>query len=146
ERMRERSEFQTKLAEFFLEADVDGSGCVSRDEFQVILKDKNAASFLDSLDLQVSDAHRLFDLLDDGSGQVTYQEFLDGCMRLKGQARSQDVISILHEQTKISRRCLDMQKSMEQLQNLLGQVLVARSETGADAGVTFRRQDTNFYV
>ncbi|CAE7397970.1 Scn10a [Symbiodinium natans] len=132
ERMRERAEFQRKLAEFFQEADADGSGCVSRDEFEIILQDKHAASFLDSLDLQASDAHRLFDLLDDGSGQVTYDVFIKGCMRLKGQARSQDVISILYDQEKIMKKCHEMSASLGSVERTL-RTLVASAKAEPDA-------------
>merc|ERR1712232_10632 len=36
----------------------------------------------------------LFNLLDDGDGAVTQEEFLNGVMRLKGHARSLDIILI----------------------------------------------------
>merc|ERR1712113_478792 len=54
--------------------------------------------YLQLLDLNVSEAHSLFKLLDtDNSGEVGIQEFIMACMRLKGTAKSIDVATQLHE-------------------------------------------------
>ena len=46
------------------------------------------------LDLEVHEVVSLFNLLDDGDGLITHDEFLNGVMRLKGHARSLDIIAI----------------------------------------------------
>ena len=38
----------------------------------------------------------IFNLIDNGDGSVTYDEFVQGICRLKGHAREIDVIAILH--------------------------------------------------
>ena len=52
-----------------------------------------------TIGLEVPDAWSLFKLLDmDGGGAVEVEEFLDGCLRLRGQATALDVGKIIHEQ------------------------------------------------
>merc|ERR1719469_1204369 len=56
-----------------------------------------------TLELDVSQAHDFFELLDtDGSNEVSLAEFMDGCMRLKGQARSVDVNMLILLNKKLS--------------------------------------------
>merc|ERR1719506_1759781 len=68
--------------------------------------------YLSHLDLEVHDAEGLFDLLDDGDGEVTLSEFVSGITRMKGSARSADMVSLMcdnkitHEQGKECLRIL----------------------------------------
>ena len=52
----------------------------------------------------MSEAQRLFTLLDgDDSGEVGIDEFIEGCSKLRGSAKSIDVNMLIHEtQTMIS--------------------------------------------
>jgi len=97
--------YTRKIKEFFAEADKDMSGMLSWDEFEEHLKNPKVSAYFASLELDVSNAHRLFRLLDtDGSNEVGLDEFLDGCMRLKGQARSIDVNMLVYEIERMSRQ------------------------------------------
>merc|ERR1719171_2977142 len=82
----------------FLEADLDGDGSVSYDEFQNHLKDNRVKAYLRTLDLEAAEAEDLFGLLDlDGSGSVDIEELVMGCLKLKGQAKSIDVQLLMYE-------------------------------------------------
>jgi len=81
---------------FFKQADVDHTGTLSWEEFKKQLEDPKTQSYFQALELDVSQAPVLFDLLDaDGSGAVTVEEFVEGCVRLRGQARSIDVNKVM---------------------------------------------------
>ena len=59
-------------------------------------------AYLSSMELDVSQVKALFVLLDvDESGEVSVDEFVKGCTRLKGAARSMDVNMLLYENQKI---------------------------------------------
>merc|ERR1712176_831694 len=82
--------------------DLDKSGTLSWEEFRAHLENQKVRAYFQTLDLDVSQAHVLFALLDaDGSNQVTIDEFLDGCMRLKGQAKSIDLNMLLYMNKKV---------------------------------------------
>jgi len=81
----------------FKELDADGSGALDKDEFTRALSDPRFRVWLSALDLQSSDAENLFNLLDDGDGSISYQEFLSGAKRLKGGAQSIDLVTLMRE-------------------------------------------------
>jgi len=98
-------EYTKKIKGFFAEADTDMSGMLSWDEFENHLKNPKVSAYFASLELDVSNAHRLFRLLDaDCSNEVGLDEFLDGCKRLKGQARSIDVNLLVYEIERMSQQ------------------------------------------
>jgi len=81
-----------RIKTFFDEADVDKSGTLSWEEFEAHLRNNKVKAYFQALELDVSQAHILFQLLDtDNSNSVGLDEFLDGCLRLKGQARGIDM-------------------------------------------------------
>jgi voltage-gated sodium channel len=85
--------YMKDIESFFKMTDKDGSGRLSWQEFEMVLQDdKMKAHFQKKLDMEARQAHKLFMLLDvNKDGQVGIQEFLDGCMRLRGQASGFDL-------------------------------------------------------
>merc|ERR1712048_972640 len=62
------------------------------------MDDGDVSAFFILLDVDPSDAYALFKLLDDdGSGTIDADEFVDGCLRLQGQAKSIDLAKVRHE-------------------------------------------------
>jgi len=110
---------------FFNDADTDNSGDLNREEFKQHLQDDRVKAFFASLDLDVGQATDLFDLLDtDDDGRLGLDEFLAGCMRLRGTATSMDVNLLLWEveklMCKVSVVSRDMQRSFHALGLLVG--------------------------
>jgi hypothetical protein len=103
--LRAKEEYKKKVSEFFADADKTGVGTLSWADFKEHMKNPSVSAYFASLELDVSNAHRLFRLLDaDCSNEVGIDEFLDGCTRLKGQARSIDVNMLIHEIERMSRQ------------------------------------------
>jgi len=93
----ERNMYET-LQQMFLFADDGGDGSLSTEEFKSRLMTSDMSKYLESIDINPSEAHLLFELIDsDGSGEVDYAEFVGGCMRIRGAAKAIDVILLLHE-------------------------------------------------
>merc|ERR1719221_1746640 len=94
-----------KVRQFFIEADTDKSGTLSWEEFESHMQNTKIKAYFQTLDLDVSQAHLVFELLDvDNSNEVTVDEFLEGCMRLKGHARSVDLNLMMLHQKKMADR------------------------------------------
>jgi len=115
EKMKEKARYAQKLHEVFLAADTSGDGFVTRAEFQALLSEDMACAYLASLELDPLSATDLFNLLDDGDGTVSVQEFVRGALRLKGQARSSDVVSIMHDCEKVLQRMSGVEAAVEAL-------------------------------
>lgn len=96
--MELREKYTGEMRDLFAEMDKDGKGTIGLDEVKAYLQDPRVQGYFNALGLETSDTERLFKLIDDdGSGDVDVDEFLDGCLRLKGQARSIDVYAIMHD-------------------------------------------------
>lgn len=94
--------YAKSIRNFFYEADKDGSGTLSWEEFESYLTDEKVQAYFGSLGLDVSQARALFMLLDvDESNSVGIEEFVFGCMRMKGEAKSIDVNMLLYENEKM---------------------------------------------
>lgn len=112
--------FTTRFANLFHTIDEDGSGMITKDEFEHHLKDPRVIAYFATLDLEPKDAMQLFELLgDDQEIGVAFDDFVMGCLRLKGPAKSCDMARLLFEQ-KLIKQQLDV--LYEQLPTELRQV------------------------
>jgi len=94
--------YMADIKTFFYEADKDRSGMLSLEEFEEHLKQDRVKAYFQALELDISQARALFMLLDvDGSNEVELEEFIGGCMRMKGDAKSIDVNMLLYENEKM---------------------------------------------
>lgn len=86
------------LENIFKEIDVDMSGQIDLEEFEILLKDKRIRAYFQTIGLHVQEAHGLFRLLDlDNSNTVSISEFIMGCVRLKGEAKGVDLATLMYE-------------------------------------------------
>ncbi|CAE7225609.1 CACNA1H [Symbiodinium necroappetens] len=68
--------------------------------FEETIKSPEVREYFESLGLDIWDAWSFFKLLDlDAGGEVEIDEFLMGCLRLRGNARAVDVGKLIHDQT-----------------------------------------------
>eukprot|EP00448_Togula_jolla_P017802 CAMPEP_0170584276 /NCGR_PEP_ID=MMETSP0224-20130122/8604_1 /TAXON_ID=285029 /ORGANISM="Togula jolla, Strain CCCM 725" /LENGTH=642 /DNA_ID=CAMNT_0010907703 /DNA_START=1 /DNA_END=1929 /DNA_ORIENTATION=- len=101
ETMKKKKAYMNKLRTFFQEADTSGDGCLSKEEFEVIMSNPKVTSWLQILELEVVESGMLFNLLAEDTGQVTIEQFMQGVGRLKGLSRSIDTISIQRDINKL---------------------------------------------
>ncbi|CAK9022460.1 Ankyrin repeat domain-containing protein 17 [Durusdinium trenchii] len=74
--------------------DDSGNGLISEERLSYILSNPKVAAYFQTLDLDVHEGAALFHLLDNGDGEVTLDEFIDGIMRCKGPARAIDQVAM----------------------------------------------------
>jgi len=87
-----------EVIELFLEADEDGSGSLSWEEFEEFIKDEKIKSFFMALELDMSSVSRIFTLLDtSGDGKLEASEFVEGCIELRGMAKKVDITLLQRE-------------------------------------------------
>lgn len=86
-----------KMHLLFMEADDSGDGYLSKEEFYEVMKDPRVKSWLAAMDLEVRDAELVFNLVDDGDAKISAEELVHGFSRLKGAARSMDMVTLLRD-------------------------------------------------
>mmetsp|Transcript_108954 Transcript_108954/g.351773 ORF Transcript_108954/g.351773 Transcript_108954/m.351773 type:complete len:466 (-) Transcript_108954:4-1401(-) len=100
--MARKDSYMALLRNMFTEADTDGSGTLSWEEFSSHLQDNRILAYFAALELDISEARGLFRLLDtDESNMVNIDEFVLGCFRLKGQAKGIDMQTLMYENKKM---------------------------------------------
>merc|ERR1711972_113952 len=90
------------------------------------------------LELETSEAEGLFHLLDvDESGEVGIEEFIMGCMRLKGTAKSIDLATLLYENkrvhTVINKVEQNVRKNTSSIEQLMKTFMLCLGVTQAPA-------------
>merc|ERR1712139_92876 len=71
---------------------------ITIEEIQDHFSDIRVRTYFQVLGMDPDDIQRLFQLIDqDESGEVEVNEFLDGCLRLKGEARSIDLHTVMYD-------------------------------------------------
>jgi len=100
DRIRVREERARRLElesmrEIFYLCDADRSGTLDCHEFLEAIQDPEVQWRMRELELPVDDALRLFNVIDgDGSRSLLLNEFINGCMKLKGPAMSKDLLAV----------------------------------------------------
>lgn len=103
--LSEKKTFVERIQQIFQNIDVNESGYVTIQEFTNHLKDESVCAYFDSLGLDTSDAWTLFKLMDrDEGNEIDVDEFLSGCLRLKGAARGLDMAALSYEHKLLMRR------------------------------------------
>jgi hypothetical protein len=84
-----------RIKKLFNELDEDASGSLTIAELEEHLQDSNVQAVFASMDIGSSDAWTLFKMLASDEGcEVTSEEFVEGLMRLKGNAKRADFVEL----------------------------------------------------
>jgi len=95
EELLEKETYVEKIKLCFQELDIEHHGCIGLAEFQQAVEDKKVVALINAIGLDITDVQSLFILLDrDQSGSIDIEEFLVGCLRLKGVARTLDIAKL----------------------------------------------------
>merc|ERR1712106_247782 len=100
----------------FRAGDANDSGALSWEEFKEHLGDERVSVYLSTLDLEFSELQTLYKILDvKGMNAVAIDDFVWGCIRLKGEAKSMDLCTLLYEHRQHNRLVDDSLVRSEQL-------------------------------
>jgi voltage-gated sodium channel len=111
------------LKEIFVLADEDGSGELDVHEFLAALENEEILWRMRQLDLPIDDAARLFTVIDgEGTRALTMEEFIDGCTKLKGPARSRDLLAITAQADSLSKKMDELGEELGNAEKMLYQL------------------------
>jgi len=104
-RLADKQRSITVIQQLFQSLDLSKTGSLTMHEFEKQFQDENVKALFQLFELEPVDAWTLFKLLDtEGTGDVDVEEFVEGCLRLKGPARSIDIAVILHDHQLMKKR------------------------------------------
>lgn len=122
--MRKHAAQVQVLKNVFREIDEKSNKSITMEDLEEAMSAHKLSSFLQSMGIDTEDVMTLFQIIDsDGSGFIDVDEFVTGCMRLHGPAKSLDVAKMGFENqiTKEAIKDVDdtLQIMKEQLSTLL---------------------------
>lgn len=99
------SELGYHMRNMMSKVDTDCSGMISWQAFQYLMSDAKMQRNFRALELDISEAKGLFNLLDiEGNGMISAQEFVSCCLQLRGPAKAIDVATLLYHNRRMSMR------------------------------------------
>jgi len=85
------AQYARKVSKLFAHMDDSGDGAINFEEFSKLVTSPKLKFWMSQLELEYHDLLSLFEFLDNGDGQITLQEFIEGAARLRGSAKALDV-------------------------------------------------------
>mmetsp|Transcript_97382 Transcript_97382/g.173444 ORF Transcript_97382/g.173444 Transcript_97382/m.173444 type:complete len:589 (-) Transcript_97382:59-1825(-) len=115
---------------FFKEADRDGSGTLSWEEFQEHMKNPAVKAYFSGLDIDPEEADTIFTILDaDQNCELVIDELVNGTMKLKGAATKLDLMTLMYDLTDTHSRSEKMWAAMQsQLHDIRRRLPQARTD------------------
>jgi len=118
------------LKDLFQKADIDNSGCISRDEFTFMLASPALVKKLGKFSkIDVNDLEELFSWIDhDGSGSINQEEFLEGFKWISEPLRAKSLVRLfqrLVDDVRLIKRNVikRIEDKAEEVNNLMGEPL-----------------------
>lgn len=117
-----QKQYAESIRGIFKEIDQDGSEEITIDEFQRGMANEKLAAYFASVDIDVSDAWTLFSLIDgDRSGVIDLEEFVAGCIQLRGSAKAIHIARVNYEH-KITKQMLqELQQTVQGIDEAIRQ-------------------------
>jgi len=117
-----KAEFVSNMQRVFEELDTNSSGTLTLEEFEKQMEDENVLTFMSTLELDIDQVKTLLCLLDrDQNGEVDVDEFITGCIRLKGGAKSLDMAILQYQVEWIVYNMAWLTASVQNNMELFGQ-------------------------
>lgn len=114
--LSQKQTYIKQLEDLFRDIDADRSGTVTLQEFEDRLYDDRLQEYFAAMDLTTDEAWNLFKLLDSSeSCLIDIEEFVSGCLRLRGTARSVDMHMLMYQTKWTMKKLSALTRSMEDL-------------------------------
>ncbi|CAJ1388883.1 unnamed protein product [Effrenium voratum] len=91
QKQKDMATYTRKVKRLFQTIDISGDGAINLEEFAKLVSSPKLQFWMGQLELEYHDLLSLFEFLDNGDGEITLMEFIDGAVRLRGNAKALDV-------------------------------------------------------
>jgi len=123
DQLLEKRMYMKKTRELFCEIDHDASDTISYKEFSKRMADEQVIAYFAIMGLDVSDAWDLFKLLDtDRNAEIDLNEFVEGCVKLRGTAKAIDVAKLSYDNKLMRARLATFMRDTEDMLDHIFQI------------------------
>jgi hypothetical protein len=132
QQLASKNKFIARVKAVFEEIDEDGSGCITLGELEKYMENEHLKDVFETLDVRMEDAWTLFKLLDiDGGNEIDATEFINGVVRLKGNAKRADLVETNSLLRKILMGTKELSVVLRNVDNQVSRVKPVRCITQA---------------
>eukprot|EP00931_Biecheleriopsis_adriatica_P108406 TRINITY_DN82724_c0_g1_i1.p1 TRINITY_DN82724_c0_g1~~TRINITY_DN82724_c0_g1_i1.p1 ORF type:complete len:587 (+),score=100.57 TRINITY_DN82724_c0_g1_i1:11-1771(+) len=118
--LKEKNMFIETLSELFESWGESGDGKCSLEEFTEHLGDKETEALLRTLEIDARDALALFELLDsNATGEINLDEFVTGCITLKGSAKAVHVEKVCNLSMRLAAKINDLDDTVHLMMKIV---------------------------
>merc|ERR1712048_1041695 len=141
DRLDRKDEYVKKLRDWFNNIDDCGLGSITYDQFAKHANDPSVHAFAEALDIELLDLEQFFSVLSDkGRRPVNLENFVIGCIKMKGSAKSMDLMDLIHFQKAFAedyrKRLIELQVYCRQEFEEIKNCLEPERDTGMDMNMT----------
>lgn len=120
EEMRKKHDHIQKIKTLFKNLATHNQVKLTQPDFEIVLQDPEMMAFMSTLEIEPMDVEQFFSILsNDGKDGVDLNDFVVGCMRMGGQARSMDLLGLIHNNKIETKRRKQMQRDLASIKVLL---------------------------
>lgn len=146
----EMTDHASKMGAVFLEADADGSGDMSREEFRKVISNPKIQRILRELELDAYDLEYLFDNLDvDRNGTISLPEFVQGTLQLRGAAKAKRLFElhcdVVQHSNGVNSQLSSLNDAQANLLEKMEAVLSMQSNLSADRRQRRKKEEKEEY-
>lgn len=103
-----------RVRELFVTSDENRTGFITWEEFERQLRNPQMEAYFKVLDLDLSEAQGLFYLLDvHNSGEISSEEFVNGCLGLRGTAKALDMKTLMFNSKRMFQLLVESTQRIE---------------------------------
>mmetsp|Transcript_62719 Transcript_62719/g.141604 ORF Transcript_62719/g.141604 Transcript_62719/m.141604 type:complete len:464 (+) Transcript_62719:48-1439(+) len=135
---REKDKELEQLEAFFQIIDKDGNGMITMDELTVASKNRRVEQRFEKLGVSMKELEELWEILDDGDGELNLVEFIDGIRKLKGEAKAKDVMHMAKELLMLETSVQSIDESMDVSRHKMKKMELLLSRTRTDIAALHR--------
>lgn len=120
DRLIRKSEYTRQIESLFKRMDTDNDGQVSFQDLCLSLHDKEMSAFAASLEIEEADLSACFSIItSNGAYRIDLENFVTGCIKLRGMAKSVDIIDVAIAQNNIAENLHKLCEEHAQLREAL---------------------------
>mmetsp|Transcript_45860 Transcript_45860/g.109199 ORF Transcript_45860/g.109199 Transcript_45860/m.109199 type:complete len:828 (+) Transcript_45860:84-2567(+) len=131
-RLQADADIVSKLRDIFDDMGVSDAGLITWQDFKAQMDNPRMVGVFRSIDLDPSEARSLFGLLDlTESGSIDAEDFVMGCLRLRGPAKSIDLATLMSETRRMNMQWQEQVGSMSENINAMRRELTTFNGTAS---------------
>lgn len=113
EKRKQGEAYAKKLRNFLGKVDADGDGLITEQELVTFEEDPTFKLWMSTLDIDHADMQGLFRIVDvDGDGVITHEELISAASRVKGPAKSVDMVQVISTLHKMNHKVNQLFRSL----------------------------------